>query len=288
MRKIKIFSIIITVYHTLAIPQSQTHCHSGLRMYRALSQGNSTGHQQKTSSNANPHYSPGWRLHTVDTYLRISPPTTPDCSYKSTYHPWPRHQLATIGRPVSRRQLLREVRPDIGGSFAQPLKKMEGQRYGRNGLWTFNLQANNSHKDNNAKTTTMQLAGASQTTLNSGNAHSVYECTNKRDLVRFLHAAAFSPVQDTWLKAIRAGHFATWPGLTEDLVRKHLPKEIATVKGHLSQRRKNMRSTTATVAMPAPEAIKLDDITPVETSIKTHQVFSAMVDVGKVYGNLTG
>jgi hypothetical protein len=81
-------------------------------------------------------------------------------------------------------------------------------------------------------------------------AHSVYECSNKRDLVRFLHAAAFSPVPDTWIKAIRAGHFATWPGLTEELVRKHLPKKLVTVKGHLIQRRKNLRSTTKIIDTP--------------------------------------
>jgi hypothetical protein len=34
----------------------------------------------------------------------------------------------------------------------------------------------------------------------------------------------------TWIKAIEAGHFTTWPGLTADLVRKHLPKSIATTK----------------------------------------------------------
>jgi hypothetical protein len=103
-----------------------------------------------------------------------------------------------------------------------------------------------------------------------------------------LHAAAFSPVQDTWLEAIRAGHFATWPGLTEDLFRKHLPKEIATVKGHLSQRRKSLRSITTAVDTHAPEAIELDDITPEAANVKTHQVSAAMVDVGKVYGDLTG
>jgi hypothetical protein len=74
------------------------------------------------------------------------------------------------------------------------------------------------------KTTSLQVDGAPQATLNPYEAHIVYECTNKWDLVRFLHAAAFSPVQDTWLKAIRAGHLAIWPGLTEDLVRKHLQK----------------------------------------------------------------
>jgi hypothetical protein len=92
---------------------------------------------------------------------------------------------------------------------------LEGVRNERNGLWTVDLQANNSYKDKDEKT---------KPNLKSEQAHSVYECTNKQDLVRFLHAAAFSPVQETRLKATRAGHFATWPGLTEDLVRKHLPK----------------------------------------------------------------
>jgi hypothetical protein len=156
---------------------------------------------------------------------------------------------------------------------------LEGIRDERNGLWTVDLQANNLHKANDKKT---------KPNLKYEQAHSVYECTNKWDVVRFLHAAAFSPVQDTCLKAIRSGHFATWPGLTEGLVRKHLQNEIATVKGHLSQRRKNMRSTTTTVAMHAPEAIVLDDITPEAANVKTHQVFAAMVDVGKVYGDLTG
>jgi hypothetical protein len=115
-------------------------------------------------------------------------------------------------------------------------KILEEQRNTRNGLWTVDLQDNNSRPPRDGKkggTTRLQAHGAPQATLNPYEAHSVYECTNKRDLVRCLHAAAFSPVQDTWLKAIRAGHFATWPGLAEDLVRKHLPKEIGDGKGPL-------------------------------------------------------
>jgi hypothetical protein len=138
------------------------------------------------------------------------------------------------------------------------------------------------------KTTSMQVDVAPRAILNPNEAHSVFECSNKRDLFRFLHAAAFSPVPNTWLKSIRAGDFATWPGLTKDLVRKHSPKEIATVKGHLSQRRKNLRSTTTTVVMPVTELNEPGDATPTPTNIKTHQVFAALVDVGKVYSNLTG
>ena len=37
---------------------------------------------------------------------------------------------------------------------------------------------------------------------------------------------------DTWCKAIDAGSFTTWPGLTSKLVRKHLPASIETAKGH--------------------------------------------------------
>ena len=47
----------------------------------------------------------------------------------------------------------------------------------------------------------------------------------------------------TWCDAIDRGYFITWPGLTSTLVRKHLPKDIATYKGHLKQERKGLRST---------------------------------------------
>jgi hypothetical protein len=45
--------------------------------------------------------------------------------------------------------------------------------------------------------------------------------TTKQDLILYLHRAAFSPVVSNWTKAINAGFFTTWPGLTSGLVRKH-------------------------------------------------------------------
>jgi hypothetical protein len=60
------------------------------------------------------------------------------------------------------------------------------------------------------------------------------------------------------------------------------------VKSNLSQRRNNLRSTTTTVNKRAPDAEALDDVTPEAAHVKTHQVFATMVDVGKVYGDLTG
>ena len=64
-------------------------------------------------------------------------------------------------------------------------------------------------------------------------ACSAYEMKTKADLVQYLHLCDFSPVVHTWTKAIDAGYLATWPDLTSELVRKHLPKLLATAKGDL-------------------------------------------------------
>ena len=63
------------------------------------------------------------------------------------------------------------------------------------------------------------------------------------DLITFLHGACFAPVTSTWVKAIKNGHFTTWPGLTSELVTKYLPTSVYTAKGHLNQERKFLQST---------------------------------------------
>jgi hypothetical protein len=50
-------------------------------------------------------------------------------------------------------------------------------------------------------------------------AHNEYEQNSIQDTITYLHACYFSPVQDTWLKYIKHGHFVTWPPLTVDTVR---------------------------------------------------------------------
>ena len=70
----------------------------------------------------------------------------------------------------------------------------------------------------------------------------------KADLVQYLHRCAFIPVMHTWTKAIDAGYFTTWPGLTSELVLKNLPKLPETAKGHLKKYRQNIRSTKHSIA----------------------------------------
>ena len=77
-------------------------------------------------------------------------------------------------------------------------------------------------------------------------ASNVYALSTKVDLVKYLHIAFWIPNPDTWFKSIDQGFFATFPGLTTALVKQHLPKSVATQKGHMKMARKNVRSTKST------------------------------------------
>ena len=50
--------------------------------------------------------------------------------------------------------------------------------------------------------------------------NNVYELRTQRELVRYYHAAAGFPTKLTWLAAIKNMHYASWPGLSEDAVRR--------------------------------------------------------------------
>jgi len=87
--------------------------------------------------------------------------------------------------------------------------------------------------------------------LSLHSANSAYDQSSKRDLAIFLHGCAGFPVKSTWITAIENGHYSSWPGLTVELVKKHLPKSAETVLGHLHRQRQGVRSTTK-VAPPLP------------------------------------
>ncbi len=65
----------------------------------------------------------------------------------------------------------------------------------------------------------------------------VYDLPSVNQTIKYLHAAAGYPVKDTWVKAINAGNYTTWPGLTAIAVRKHFPESDETQKGHMKHQR---------------------------------------------------
>jgi hypothetical protein len=88
-------------------------------------------------------------------------------------------------------------------------------------------------------------------------ANNVHRLRTKEQLCDYLHRAASHPVKKTWLAAIKAGEYATWPGLTYELVSNHLYDTEETTMGHLHKRRQNIRSTK-----PKPVQNTVEDLEP--------------------------
>jgi hypothetical protein len=66
---------------------------------------------------------------------------------------------------------------------------------------------------------------------------------SKTQLVQYLYGCCGSPVVSTWKKAIKNGNFITWPGIDSLSIDAHLPKRVASTKGHFNQEQKNLQST---------------------------------------------
>jgi hypothetical protein len=78
--------------------------------------------------------------------------------------------------------------------------------------------------------------------------NNVYSLLSIPQLVKYLHAAAGFPTGDTWYKAVKAENFITWPDLTPEAVRKHLPESDKTQQGHMKKQRQGVRSTRTKTA----------------------------------------
>ena len=84
----------------------------------------------------------------------------------------------------------------------------------------------------------------SETTKNEYKANVILRKRQpKVTLAKYLHATCLSPVQSTFIKAIKNNQFISWPGLTPDLIQRNLPKVIATIQGHQKSERKGLQST---------------------------------------------
>ncbi len=104
-------------------------------------------------------------------------------------------------------------------------------------------------------------------------ANAIFNLPNTRQSLMYFHAAAGFPVKETFLDAVRAGNYATWPGLTTTLIAKHFPDSDKTQKGRMKGQRKGVRSTRVKPAYeikiepgtedPPPKFVgikKMDDI----------------------------
>jgi hypothetical protein len=119
----------------------------------------------------------------------------------------------------------------------------------------------------------------------------------KQELATYLHAALGSPAPSTLLRAIRRGHLIMIPGLTTNLISKHLPKSIATTLGHQDQEAKHLRSTkvlplsTPNAPPPIPIPCLLDNDIALLLAPASHELCAmlmAKTDISKSYSDQTG
>ena len=136
-------------------------------------------------------------------------------------------------------------------------KVLTGKRDSTDGMWYLNLEAIAS-------------------TPKKYEANSVYEMNKSEDIIKYLSTVMWNPIPESWITAIDAGFFATWPGLTSKLVRKYLCKDrnIETDQGHLRTTRKNVRSTKPKIE------------TEPDVSKKTSEFYIKIINLnGKIYSD---
>jgi hypothetical protein len=102
--------------------------------------------------------------------------------------------------------------------------------------------------------------------------------------IRYLHATAGIPTKDFWIKAIKNGNYATWPGITTEAVNCHFPESIETQKGHMKKQWQNVRSTKQKVIVDKPS--QDDELTHAVT--KYHILVKVINAEETVYTNQTG
>jgi hypothetical protein len=110
---------------------------------------------------------------------------------------------------------------------------LKGSRDLNTGLWRIDLrQKELQTRDDTAKTPT-QIS----------ESNNVYDIRNTGALVNYVHRDMFSCTKSALIHGVNKGHLATWPGLTEDAINKHLKMTPAIAMGHRNQKRQNIRST---------------------------------------------
>ena len=88
--------------------------------------------------------------------------------------------------------------------------------------------------------------------------NNAYEIRAQPQLIRYYHAAAGFPTKPQWIKAIKNGHYSSWPHLTAAAVRRSFPESVETWKGHGQKNQMNLRSTKALIEEEGNSMKELD------------------------------
>ena len=93
-------------------------------------------------------------------------------------------------------------------------------------------------------------------------------------------------MRKTWLAAIKAGNFDSWPGLTFNNAARYCPPADATLKGHLVQGRRGVRSTKPK-SPAAPDTFIVEPEPPLPQE-KTSELHVSVHHISRLYTDDTG
>jgi hypothetical protein len=172
------------------------------------------------------------------------------------------HSLLSVGQICNEGYIVTFKNALVTVCNSQKFQILSGPRDLDTGLWRINLKQDNQQ-------------------VHQPVANNVYELRNTRALFHYLNKALFIPKKYALLKAVKNGHLVTWPGLTKDVIHKHLKLTPVTAMGHMYQRRQNIRSNSKTPIADVPT-------TETDLGTKTHLVYAVLVDQGQLYTDLTG
>ena len=95
----------------------------------------------------------------------------------------------------------------------------------------------------------------------------MYELPNTRQIIQYYHATPGFPMKATWLKAIWAGFYATWPMLTTRAVMKYSLELDETQKQHMGQNKGGVHSTEKLVEAQNTHVVYMPQLWLQEMSI---------------------
>ena len=177
-----------------------------------------------------------------------------DASYTTIFHP--HGEGVTVHKPGSFKLKV----------FRKPV--LQGWRDG-NGLWRLSRER---------QTTPVMRHRRHEKAAN------VYSLPSIPQTIKYLHASAGFPTKDSWTKAIRSGHYISWPGLTVEAASKHFPESVETQKGHMKKQRQNVRSTKQKVSLDDLDG----DIELTRTLAKQNMFVKVINAEGTVFSDQTG
>ena len=117
---------------------------------------------------------------------------------------------------------------------------------------------------------------------------SAYDFPSVESLVIYFRAAVGYPVRDTWIKAVKAGDYDSWLGLTYINTTKYFPSADKTFKGHTVQTCQDVQSTKPKKPLKrgVEELPEIDEPTPGNDSV--NELYVQLVQKHILYTDDTG